>query len=510
MADKTHKSRLASYKNVGHEATDLRRKRAELSVTLRKQARDEQLQKRRAMSPETGEEVQVPEKLMTPAEIMQGLKSSDLVLNMTAARAARRMLSREQNPPISIMVEAGVLKPLVAALDRDDCQDLQFEAAWAITNIASGTHEHTMAVIDAGAVPKLVTLLGRGGTVGEQSAWALGNVAGDGAMQRDVVLAHGALPALLPMLAPSTPPSQLRTAAWTYSNLCRNKNPLVPLDLVAPALPFVTDLLTVSDPDVLTDICWAISYLTDGPNERIEEVQLTKNLLARLVALLQHKSPAVRTPALRATGNMLTGSDVQTDRCLEAGCLEHLSMLLRCNKPALVKEAAWAVSNVLAGTTDQIQCAIDRGLLGHLVHVLSSDDIRCQRESAWGITNLTMGGTPAQLDALVASGFLEPYCALLESTDLRTVVVVLDGLNNLLQTAAKFGQVDPLCATLEEINALDHIEMLQNHENETIYEKAHSIILTYFSEQDVGAVPEENEDQFQFGTGTSENQNIHF
>lgn len=44
-----------------------------------------------------------------------------------------------------------------------------------------------------------------------------------------------------------------------------------------------------------------------------------------------------------------------------------------------------------------------------------------------------MGGTPAQLDALVASGFLEPYCRLLESTDLRAVVVVLDGITNLLQ-----------------------------------------------------------------------------
>ncbi|XP_039752084.1 importin subunit alpha-1-like [Pararge aegeria] len=509
MAERTHTSRLASYKHAGQGTTELRRKRAELSVTLRKQARDEQLLKRRAMSPEAGEEVQASEKTMTPTEIMQGLKSSDLVTKITAARAARRMLSREQNPPISTMVDAGVLKPLVTALDRDDCPDLQFEAAWAITNIASGTHEHTMAVIDSGSVPKLVTLLGRGGVVGEQSAWALGNIAGDGAMQRDIVLTHGALPALLPMLTPDTAPSQLRTAAWTYSNLCRNKNPLVKFELVAPALSYIAELLTVADPDVLADICWALSYLTDGPNERIEEVQTTKHLLPRLVNLLQHKSPAVRTPALRATGNMLTGSDVQTDRCLEAGCLEHLAVLLRCNKPALVKEAAWAVSNVLAGTQAQIQVAVDRGLLQHLVHVLTTDDVRSQREAAWGITNLTMGGTPAQLDALVASGFLEPYCSLLDSSDLRAIVVVLDGLNNLLQTAAKFGQVEPLCVTLEEIGALDLIENLQNHENEEIYQKSHTIIDTYFGEQDVGAIPDETNEEFRFGSDQP-NENIHF
>ncbi|RVE40402.1 hypothetical protein evm_014948, partial [Chilo suppressalis] len=79
--------------------------------------------------------------------------------------------------------------------------------------------------------------------------------------------------------------------------------------------------------------------------------------------------------------------------------------------------------------------------------------------------NLCLGVCGPQLDALLSAGFLEPYCALLHAPDHRAITVVLDGLTNLLQAAVKYGQVEALCFKLEEIGALDQIELLQQHEN---------------------------------------------
>lgn len=111
---------------------------------------------------------------------------------LTGAQTARKILSRERHPPIDTVISAGIVPRCVEFLKDSALPELQFESAWVLTNIASGTSAQTKVVVEAGAVhPFIMMLSSPHSNIVEQAIWALGNIAGDGPAMRDLVIKEG-------------------------------------------------------------------------------------------------------------------------------------------------------------------------------------------------------------------------------------------------------------------------------------------------------------------------------
>eukprot|EP00310_Coccolithus_braarudii_P014633 CAMPEP_0183342072 /NCGR_PEP_ID=MMETSP0164_2-20130417/8233_1 /TAXON_ID=221442 /ORGANISM="Coccolithus pelagicus ssp braarudi, Strain PLY182g" /LENGTH=546 /DNA_ID=CAMNT_0025512555 /DNA_START=58 /DNA_END=1698 /DNA_ORIENTATION=+ len=510
---------------AGLDGETARRQRAESKVELRKAKKDDTLLKRRNLtmlpaestsegqfSPRVDDVETLAEK--TLGYMREGWRAEHMEAATDTVRQLRKLLSLERLAPIDDCINSGLVPAFVQLLSHPS-SPMAFEAAWCVTNIASGSAKQCKAVVDGGAITPLVSLLSNVSMeVKEQAIWALGNIAGDCPQFRDMVIAECGIQPLLEIIAECAQSglmSVLRNATWVLSNLMRGK-PAPRNDLVAPAVPTLINLLSIEDEEVLTDTCWALSYLSDGDNASIDLVAST-GAVSLLMPRMQYCSEKVATPALRTMCNILTGSDDATQSVLDAKFLQFVPAVLGASKSRIRKEACWALSNIAAGSPAQVKALMEAtGVMQLVIERLGEDEFEVKKEAAWAIANVFHAFRAdktalhaSYVQACVQYGVITPLVALLDVNDTAVQKLVLDAVFNMLaagEMMATKGGANPFLIPFDEAGGIDKLEALQTHDNTEVYNKAVEVLDAYFGEdndEDENLAPNATANSFVFG-----------
>ncbi len=381
----------------GVSADEARRDRHSAVSELRVSRRQNTLQQRRRIDPNEEEYADTID--ASPEAIGQNLRfltSQNYEEVLTGVRYFRRILSFERNPPIGAIIDMGVCPSLIALLNYPE-NTVVFEAAWALTNIATGNTEQTKQIVDLNVIPMFSRLLfSESDEVRDQAVWALGNIAGDSVPFRDEALKNGALLNIVKLCSNgSIKLSLLRNCAWTLSNLCRLK-PAPAFSEISAAVEILSVMLDMADLEVVTDACWSFSYILDIPSSlsesqifEIHQKVIQSKAVERLIRRLALTSVKSIVPAVRAIGNLISGPDTSIEVAIRCKYLDHVVGLLQAQSSTVRKETTWTISNIAASSSDDhIARLIESPGLQYLFTLAPHADPNIAKEIGWTIFNL--------------------------------------------------------------------------------------------------------------------------
>ena len=403
----------------------------------------------------------------------------------------RILLSRPENPPIQKVIASGIIPRLIFLSTVTSHPNLQYEALWVLTNIASGTEEDTQKIVDANGIAVFTKLLNeKEAKVRDQAVWVLGNIAGDSYENKIKIMNEpNAIDLVVKNIEFAPTVSMTQNAIWLASNLIREK-PYPPYNVTSVKIvPVLAKILNYPRQqltnEIITEIFWVLSFLTDESEDSINLI-FKYDIVDKIIDILQHNDDInIQFPAIRTLGNIVANTDDQTRMLIDKGILDILPKLFISQSQVVRKEALWTLSNILIGSKKQVEMVVmfkNHLLISASIEALHNDynEMKVKKEAAYVILHLLTNDAKMNAPVLLKFNAATVVCKLLESTetDTESTKVVLKILNYLLSENVNTREI------IEDVGCLDKIESLQTHTDDTIYELATEIVDKYFSESD--------------------------
>jgi hypothetical protein len=211
----------------------------------------------------------------------------------------RRCLCAQISTPIQEALDLGVLPVLIELVKQDQHPVLKVEAAWSVTNIASGDSQQVQQIVEKGVIPLFIQLLSKPDlALVEHAVWGLGNLAGDCVEFRDIVVTNftmNSFAVLYERVKLSN--ERLRDQIiWAASNLCR-RSPATDVAKIVVGLPmFAEALLTTNRKSTLIESVWSLAPMC---NQSTAMKFVTLGLLPKLLKLLNSDDSMIQHPVSR-------------------------------------------------------------------------------------------------------------------------------------------------------------------------------------------------------------------
>ncbi|KAF1744181.1 LOW QUALITY PROTEIN: hypothetical protein MXB_2791 [Myxobolus squamalis] len=419
--------------------------------------------------------------------------SPELEIFRPAIMNLRLYLSVEKAHFIDELLSRNIVDSLIKHLSPSDSGDIKYNVAWALTNIASGSTEHTAFLLKEDVIGALGRLLyDPNPTLVEQAIWALSNIMafltlGDGPYARMFLLRANILSVLPSVLASHLhnvlifyhpQATVMKQFSWMLINLCRKKEADVPIQFVPQIVPLLLTLLEIKDESVICDVLWAVTHLADSSQTHITYL-VSGGLVARILPLL-NASPKLALCALRAAGNVAASTDEHTQYLLDNGIYQYLAPHFNTTIQKIKKELYWLLSNIAAGSRQQMLTLFSLNLFPQIIRDLELGEFQVKREACWVISNVM------HVQPFIDSNILIFMKKFLESGDDTQMISVVLEFRCIRPTTKNITFVRKsknlgVIASLLTLG-LDVIENLQSHSNQYIYGLVTHILVKYFSE----------------------------
>jgi len=152
-------------------------------------------------------------------------------------------------------------------------------------------------------------------------------------------------------------------------------------------------------------------------------------VMKKLVELLSSPEESIVKQVIRVVGNLLARNIDQTHPVIPL-----FAKLLQHPKISIRKAVVRSLKNITARNRGQVRAVIYANLFPKLLKIISSEnDVELKRDVYTVCDNVLNGGTVTEVTYLLGLGIIQVFCDALSSLDLTTVLVVLQGLELILE-----------------------------------------------------------------------------